>query len=51
MLIVIQSFLGASLFVATAIYVNTIDDENLAKFTDLELELKRLSKEVENLKK
>jgi hypothetical protein len=51
LILVIQSFIGAGLFLAIALYLNTIDDENLTSHLKLEQEIKRLSEELEDFKK
>jgi hypothetical protein len=49
-LIAIQGLVGAGLFVALAVYLNTLDDENLTSHVKLDAEIKRLNEEIENLK-
>jgi hypothetical protein len=50
-LIAIQGLVGVALFVALAVYLNTLDDENSTSHVKLDAEIKRLNEEIENLKK
>ena len=49
--IVLQGLLGAGLFVALAVYINTLDGENSTSHAKFEQEITRLNKEIEDLKK
>ena len=48
--LIIQSGLGAALFVAIAIYLNAIDEENLTAHTKFEQEINSLRKELKKVK-
>jgi tRNA(Phe) wybutosine-synthesizing methylase Tyw3 len=50
-LIVLQGLIGAGLFVVLAVYLNTLDDDNLTRHLEFQQKIERLSKEIEELKK
>lgn len=49
-LITIQGVLGAALFVACAVYINALDDENNVAHIQLEKEVNQLKKQIDELK-